>query len=746
LSALMESQRLDESWCVVVVVTPENIEGLRSTLTSVQANSLGTAISVLATDIRSVREALSDCIFPVEYTLPSTMDSQTQWTTICAHHLFATRRSIFVLAGTVVPQHWDARLVAAAQRAGDVAGVAPLCARHPILSAFFDAAHKPGLAVDEIDQWLNDYVEGIEFTVPVMLGSCILLQGDFWRDQCRGVSTDRLLLAALRNVGKSLIATDRVYVDDSNTHYDNDVSFLPRAYQTAYVTQHPLQNTRHALTELSKRREKPVTRIRCLPVQLHIGHSWGGGLGRWMEDFIAADNGHNHLVLRSVGDLNAFGQTIGLYRSMDMGFPVRTWTLCEPVTSISLGSYEYRRIIEELISEYSVESLMISSLIGHSLDLLRTPLPTTMVLHDFFPFCPALYATFGSPCHSCTGGELRACSRDNPLHSFFNVEDDDFWLAARLPFVDLLMPETVTLVAPSHSVVERYRRLEPRLQEKQINIVPHGLSEQLAKSLASTLPSPFEESSGRLRVVVLGRLTVEKGANILADILADVAGFADVFLFGVGTSGTQFDSMTGVTVVASYRKDELGELLRKTQPDIGLLLSTVPETFSYTLSELWAAGIPVLATRLGAFIDRIEEGDNGWLVEPDPAAVLAQLRLLNGQRELLLQAKDRLLQRPVRTADSMVDAYAALETRSEWIPLDRYTLARRSYRNPYTQGGSGELGQALHVNHQLPYRKVLADFLDYTGRKADQSPRLPVWLRAGISRLLRHLAVRCACK
>ena len=740
----MESQRLDESWCVVVVVTPESVDGVRPTLTSVQTNSLGSAISVLATDNRSVREALSDCMFPVEYTLPSAMDSQTQWTTIFTHHLFITRRTIFVLAGTVVPQHWDARLVAAAQRAGDVVGVAPLCVRHPMFSAFSDEAHKPGLAVDEIDQWLNDYVEGVEFTVPVMLGSCILLQGDFWPDQCRGVSSDRLLLAALRNGGKSLIATDRVYVDDSNTHYDNDVSFLPRAYQTAYVTRHPLQNTRHALTELSRRREQPVTLVRCLPVQLHIGHSWGGGLGRWMEDFIAADTHHNHLVLRSVGDLNAFGQTIGLYRSMDMGFPVRTWTLSEPVTSISLGSYEYRRIIEALISEYSVESLMISSLIGHSLDLLRTPLPTTMVLHDFFPFCPALYATFGSPCHSCTGGELRACSRDNPLHSFFNVEDDDFWLAARLPFVDLLMPETVTLVAPSHSVVERYRRLEPRLQKKQITIVPHGLSEQFAKSLVPILP--LGEPSERLRVVVLGRLTVEKGANILADILADVARFADVFLFGVGASGTQFDSITGVTLMASYHKDELGELLRKTQPDIGLLLSTVPETFSYTLSELWAAGIPVLATRLGAFVDRVDEGDNGWLVEPDPASVLAQLRLLNGQRERLLQAKDRLLQCTVRTAASMVEGYAALEARSGWIPLDRYTLARRSYRNPYTQGGSEELGQALHVNHQLPYRLVLAGFLDYTGSKADQSPRLPAWLRAGTSRLLRYLAVRCACK
>lgn len=735
---------LDDSWCVVVVVTPENADSVCLTLESVQANSLGTAISVLATDSTNIREALADCQLPVEYKLPSTISPQNQWATICPHHLPDTRRSIFILAGTVVPQHWDARLVGAAQCANDAVAVAPLCVRHPVFSAFSDAAHKPGLAIEEVDQWLNDYIEGVEFTVPVMLGSCMLLQGDFWHDQCCQVSDDRLLLETLRNAGKSLIATDRVYVDDSNTRYDNDFSFLPQAYQAAYLTRHPLHNTRHALTELSKRREKPVTLIRCLPVQLHIGHSWGGGLGRWMEDFIAADTRHNHLVLRSVGDLTAFGQTIGLYRSMDMGLPVRTWTLSEPVTSMSLGSYEYRRIIEELVSEYSVESLVISSLIGHSLDLLRSPLPTTVVLHDFFPFCPALYATFGSPCHSCTDPEMRACSRDNPMHSFFNFENDDYWLAARLTFVELLMRETVTLVAPSHSVVERYRCLVPRLIKKQINIVPHGLSKKFALSLVPTLP--MEEPAERLRLVVLGRLTVEKGVNILADILEQLASFADVFLFGVGESGTQFESMPGVTVLASYDKKELGGLLRESRPDLGLLLSTVPETFSYTLSELWAAGLPVLATRLGAFVDRVDEGDNGWLVEPEPVAVLDQVRLLNGQRGLLLQVRERLLERSVQTADSMVEAYAALEPVSEFIPLSRYKLARRSYGNPYVEGGAENPGQALHVNHQLPYRKVLADFLDYTGRKAEQTPSLPLWLRGGIVRLLRYLAGRCASK
>ncbi len=67
-------------------------------------------------------------------------------------------------------------------------------------------------------------------------------------------------------------------------------------------------------------------------------------------------------------------------------------------------------------------------------------------------------------------------------------------------------------------------------------------------------------------------------------------------------------------------------------PHMGLLLSIVPETFSYTLSEMWAAGIPVLATRLGAFGDRIRDGQNGWLEPIDAASILARLKEIDNDR------------------------------------------------------------------------------------------------------------------
>jgi glycosyltransferase involved in cell wall biosynthesis len=50
--------------------------------------------------------------------------------------------------------------------------------------------------------------------------------------------------------------------------------------------------------------------------------------------------------------------------------------------------------------------------------------------------------------------------------------------------------------------------------------------------------------------------------------------------------------------------------------DIGILPAQARETFSYTLSEFFAAGIPVIGSDYGALSDRIEQGVNGLKVAP----------------------------------------------------------------------------------------------------------------------------------
>ena len=89
--------------------------------------------------------------------------------------------------------------------------------------------------------------------------------------------------------------------------------------------------------------------------------------------------------------------------------------------------------------------------------------------------------------------------------------------------------------------------------------------------------------------------------------------------------------------MSEHDEQRLSALLRSLAPHAGLLASVVPETFSYTLSELSVLGIPAIATALGSFNDRIVDGENGFLFTPDPDALLALVRLLSVQPAMLLQ-------------------------------------------------------------------------------------------------------------
>ncbi len=81
-------------------------------------------------------------------------------------------------------------------------------------------------------------------------------------------------------------------------------------------------------------------------------------------------------------------------------------------------------------------------------------------------------------------------------------------------------------------------------------------------------------------------------------------------------------------MIPSYDRGGLCRLVEEVSPDVGLLLSVFPETFSYTLHELQMLGIPPVATRIGSFADWIDHGENGFLADPRPESLVELLRSL----------------------------------------------------------------------------------------------------------------------
>lgn len=692
---------------------------LAATLEMIPA-ALYPMVTVLASD----DPALAACVAQIgsaspafRTVFPASCDDACFWTTVIPQ-LDGGEPCFVIRAGTLLPAYWAGRL--SVSLTASTAVIFPLSVRHPATMVFDQETHQPGLNVQLVDQWLNGYTSGRVFDLPVLAGHSALVVASRCQDVLtrHAITTDAELARILIETGSCLLASDALYVDDSFLA----PQALPDDLHAGWLEagqRHPLSGMRHALTQLSRRAERPPADLPPVrPVCLHVSHGWGGGLWRWVEDAMEANGDElavRHLVLRPVGDWNAFCQTLILSDSLH-GSPLASWTLTRPILSTAISHHEYQQILNDIIAEYGVSRMMVSSVIGHALQVLETGLPTVIVCHDFFPICPPILANWETPCTSCNDERMQRCLAQNPEHRFFRHEGFSHWQLVRDAYVERVRQHGIPMVAPTPSVVKRLLSLSPALQDHDFNVIPHGLPRAVIDSMKPM--KDLQHSPGdRLRIVILGGSGDHKGSRLLLDSVDELAEFADLVLLGFGSACDEFQGRAGVTCVPRYQRSKLGELLVSHSPDLGLLLSTVSETFSYTLSELHAAAIPVAATALGAFADRIVPDENGWLFEPDSAALLAVLRSLHANPQRIIAVRNTLRDQQPLDARDMMSAYESL------------LVAKRAISPVSRLGRKVAQKDTIYVSPDVTYREAWRAFMAYTATKLQGSQRLPAFIR-----------------
>ena len=604
-----------------------------------------------------------------------------------------------------------------------VAAAFPLSTSHPASRAFLEMPTTIRLNPEQIESWLNRFAVAKPLEVPVFAGTSAWINLKTWKNFSG--ENDFQIAEVARHRGQSLLVSDEAYIDDSACGPANVLpTSLSPAISEALMTRHPYTSSRHPLTQVNERMEIPPSELCATPkIILHISHSWGGGLARWIASYAQADSNNVHLILKSVGDLDAPGKFLWLFSSHNENVPLQSWTLTTPIVSTATASYEYANILKTIIAEHSISAVFVSTLIGHSLDIYRSGLPTLHVLHDFYPWCPPLYATWETSCESCDSQRLLNCLDSNPAHRFFPDQPSANFLALRGPFISTVKSLNLSLVAPTPSVKRRWLQLAGDLDPARISVIPHGLNKAM---LSEFERNNWNTSTTLKKIVVLGRLSAAKGEAILRLALPALLEKYEVVLLGCGDTAIAPRKHKNLTLVPDYDAHNLPQLLGELQPDCGLLLSTVPETFSYTLSELHAAGIPTIATRLGAFADRIEHGVNGWLIEPSEAALLELIQYLETTPDSLHSARMTILATPQQSASDMVRAYTDL------LP-DRPTFRSKTAMNFILTMSSDDHTQPMAGpiirSGEYTYSQVLDSFLEYTEGKLHNSLKAPRWLK-----------------
>ena len=506
---------------------------------------------------------------------------------------------------------------------------------------------------------------------PAAIDAAVHALGDHRLQPVAATAPAILVLAPGADAHADLELVDHVYA-----HAPGPIAGLATpADRRERAPAHPLAALRLALreavTEATAASQWTGAARDARPVVLHILHGWGGGAERFVRDLARSDGERHHLLLRASGNpgRRRHGEFIELMDARG-GPSLRRMLMSPPIGAIAARHEGYRQALVGVIADYAVEQVWVSSLIGHALDALATGLPLRWIAHDYFPFWPALHRDFGAPGARFDAAELAA---DLHHESPFAERDPAWWEGVRQQAIEAVLGARAEIVAPSRGVLANLARVAPALAALPRHCIAHG-SAGWQDDESTLRDAPFD-AGGKLRVLVLGRINGAKGLDLLRQLLPDLAQHCDLYLVGAGKAAEELFGTSGVHVLLDYAHAELPAILGRIRPHMALLPGTVAETFSYTLSELWRLAIPPVATRLGAFAERIEDGVDGLLVEPDPAPVATCVARLALDRAPLQRIRETLLRRSPRSLAQMLADYQPLLPAGQRTPL-RYPLRR----------------------------------------------------------------------
>lgn len=386
-------------------------------------------------------------------------------------------------------------------------------------------------------------------------------------------------------------------------------------------------------------------------------------------------------------------------------------------------SGEYDRRVADILLRHGFELVHVRHLAWHGLGLTATAralgIPVVFSFHDFYAVCPTIKLLDGEGRHC--GGRCSAGSGECA---------PELWPASQMPslrerFVHrwrvmmenaLRACDAFVTTAPSAraTLLETF----PFLAERDFRLIPHGRSFARLATLA-TEPSPDEP----LRVLVPGNISAAKGGATIAAIAAlDTEREIEFHVLGA-VDDTLAEPRPGIVLHGRYERDAFAERAREIHPHIAAILSVWPETYCHTLTECWAAGLPVLGSALGAVGERIALHGGGWLADAaaDPAQLLAFLRHLKRDIVEVRARRDEVLdwQRSVGRhydANAMAAAYDVLYR--EVLERRRaFAAARPAARPPVVlvperraPGAASRIGLpvANALGRGVVYRSVLA--------------------------------------
>ena len=258
-------------------------------------------------------------------------------------------------------------------------------------------------------------------------------------------------------------------------------------------------------------------------------------------------------------------------------------------------------VYDEILSKLNISIVHINHLINHSFDLIniitKKSIPFLVNLHDFYYICPSIHLV-DNDCQYCKFN----CQDCKGIAHKSDIDNEIILERWHRECKNLLEKSSIN-VAPTQSVVDVYQEIYPKLNN--FNVLEHGVKIDKSSYKAQLTSKP-------IKILVPGHVSPHKGSLVIKK-LKEFDKDKNLELHFMGTTIPNLNKY-GVNH-GKYQRNDFNRIVAEIEPSFSLILSTCPETYSYTLTESWMAGLPVIASNLGALKQRIASTGAGWLVD-----------------------------------------------------------------------------------------------------------------------------------
>ena len=335
-----------------------------------------------------------------------------------------------------------------------------------------------------------------------------------------------------------------------------------------------------------------------LPVILMVSHALGGGIRRHIDSLVERYIGRAHFLLLAGADRGA---------SLSV--------LQEPHHPPAILPSDRLDEMVMLLRSAGVTRVHIHHLLDQAIDvrrmIQRLSVPFDVTVHDYYAICPQVNLLRWPEGLYCGEPDRAGCNRCIAEFSSHHAKEILSWRLEQ----DWQFIKAERVICPSEDVRTRMSRYGAG---PNALVVPH--ERHPGGDWPMMLPG---DPVSPLKVVLLGVLANHKGARIVASV-AEAAEPESLAIHLIGHLEASFPkpAIKFISATGKYREHELDALLDEARPQVFWFPSTAPETYSYTLTTAINTGLPIVATNLGAFKERLAGRPNTWLVDFDaPASV-----------------------------------------------------------------------------------------------------------------------------